>query len=153
MSVIMGSESDREAVQRCADALANYGIEYEWDVISAHRDPDRLRDHVRSAPSRGVRVFVAAAGMAAHLPGVVASHTTLPVIGVPLAGGSLHGAEALLSVVQMPPGIPVATVAVGPAGAANAAHLAAQILALGDDELAGRVEQFREGMRRPPAAV
>jgi 5-(carboxyamino)imidazole ribonucleotide mutase len=143
VAVICGSRSDLPALQGCFDVLDEYGIGWEANVISAHRQPTALATYVRDAETRGLRVFVGAAGMAAHLPGVLASLTARPVIGVPLDGGALGGADALYSVVQMPPGVPVATVAIGSAGAKNAAHLAARILALGDADLAARVDATR----------
>jgi 5-(carboxyamino)imidazole ribonucleotide mutase len=144
VAVICGSRSDLPALKGCFDVLDSYGIGWEASVISAHRQPDALRDYVSAAQGRGVQLFVGAAGLAAHLPGVLASMTARPVIGVPLDGGALGGADALYAVVQMPPGVPVATVAIGGAGAKNAAHLAARILALGDPELAARVDGFRQ---------
>jgi phosphoribosylaminoimidazole carboxylase PurE protein len=143
VAVICGSRSDLPALRGCFDQLDAYAIPWEASVISAHRQPDRLQAYVGEAEGAGVRIFIGAAGMAAHLAGVLASLSALPVIGVPLDGGSLGGADALYSTVQMPPGVPVATVAIGPAGAKNAAHLAARILALSDPALAGRVEAFR----------
>jgi 5-(carboxyamino)imidazole ribonucleotide mutase len=143
VAVICGSRSDLSALQGCFDTLDRYGIAWEASVISAHRQPAALASYVRDAEARGVRIFVGAAGMAAHLPGVVASLTARPVIGVPLDGGALGGADALYSVVQMPPGVPVASVAIGAAGAKNGAHLAARILALADPVLAERVQAFR----------
>jgi 5-(carboxyamino)imidazole ribonucleotide mutase len=143
VAVICGSRSDLPALRGCFDTLDGYGIGWEASVISAHRQPAALAAYVRDAESRGVRLFIGAAGLAAHLPGVLASQTSLPVIGVPLDGGALGGADALYSVVQMPPGVPVAAVAIGSAGARNAAHLAARILALGDPQLAARVDAFR----------
>jgi 5-(carboxyamino)imidazole ribonucleotide mutase len=143
VAVICGSRSDLPALKGCFDALDSYGIEWEGSVISAHRQPHALAAYVREAEASGVRLFIGAAGLAAHLPGVLASLTARPVIGVPLDGGSLGGADALYSVVQMPPGVPVAAVAIGSAGARNAAHLAARILALTDDRVAARVEAFR----------
>ena len=143
VGVICGSRSDLPALRGCFDALDAYGIGWEASVISAHRQPAALAAHVRDAEARGVLVFVGAAGMAAHLPGVLASLTARPVIGVPLDAGTLAGADALYSVVQMPPGVPVAAVAIGSAGGKNAAHLAARILALGDPALAARVEAMR----------
>jgi phosphoribosylaminoimidazole carboxylase PurE protein len=145
VAVICGSRSDLPALRGCFDTLDAYAIGWEASVISAHRQPDALHRYVREAESGGVRVFIGAAGMAAHLPGVVASLTALPVIGVPLdAGAGLGGADALYSVVQMPPGVPVAGVAIGAAGARNAAHLAARILALTDPEIAERVRAMRD---------
>jgi 5-(carboxyamino)imidazole ribonucleotide mutase len=126
--------------------LDKLGIGHEMLVASAHRTPDRVADYARTARSRGVRVIIAGAGMAAALPGVVAALTSLPVIGVPLVGSSLGGLDSLLSIVQMPPGIPVATVALGEAGAKNAAYLAAEILALSDTEIAGKLADVRARM-------
>ena len=143
VAVICGSRSDLAALGGGFDVLDRYGIAWEASVISAHRQPAALSAYVREAEARGVRVFVGAAGMAAHLPGVLASLTARPVIGIPLDAGALGGADALYSVVQMPPGVPVAAVAIGSAGARNAAHLAARILALGDPELAARVDALR----------
>jgi len=143
VAVICGSRSDLPALKGCFDVLDEYEIGWEASVISAHRQPAALAAYVRDAEGKGVRIFVGAAGMAAHLPGVLASMTALPVIGVPLDGGALGGADALYSVVQMPPGVPVASVAIGSAGAKNAGHLAARILALGDPELAARVDAMR----------
>jgi phosphoribosylaminoimidazole carboxylase PurE protein len=143
VAVICGSRSDLPALKGCFDVLDEYAIGWESSVISAHRQPAALASYVRDAEARGVRIFVGAAGMAAHLPGVLASLTARPVIGVPLDEGALGGADALYSVVQMPPGVPVATVAIGAAGAKNAAHLAARILALGDTGLAAEVDANR----------
>jgi 5-(carboxyamino)imidazole ribonucleotide mutase len=143
VAVICGSRSDLPALKGCFDILDEYAIGWEASVISAHRQPEALGKYVRHAEGRGVRIFIGAAGMAAHLPGVLASMTARPVIGVPLDGGALGGADALYSVVQMPPGVPVAAVAIGSGGAKNAAHLAARILALGDVELAARVDAVR----------
>ncbi len=146
VAVICGSRSDLSALKGCFDVLDDYAIAWEASVISAHRQPAALATYVRDVEARGVRIFVGAAGMAAHLPGVVASLTARPVIGVPLYAGALGGADALYSVVQMPPGVPVAAVAIGSAGARNAAHLAARILALGDAGLAARVEEERAAL-------
>lgn len=143
VAVICGSRSDLPALRGCFDTLDSYAIGWEASVISAHRQPSALAAYLRDAEVRGVRIFIGAAGMAAHLPGVLASLTARPVIGVPLDGGALGGADALYSVVQMPPGVPVATVAIGSAGGKNAAHLAARILALGDATLAARVDAIR----------
>jgi phosphoribosylaminoimidazole carboxylase PurE protein len=152
VAVICGSRSDLPALRGCFDQLDAYGIGWEASVISAHRQPERLQAYVREAEGAGVRIFIGVAGMAAHLAGVVASATALPVIGVPLDAGPLGGADALYSTVQMPPGVPVATVAIGPAGAKNAAHLAARILALGDPAVAERVAAFRteQGAKAEP---
>ena len=130
-------------MQRTADILEHFAVPYEMHILSAHRTPEQLRSYVQDAPARGCAVFIAAAGMAAHLAGAVAALTLRPVIGVPLEGSALHGIDALLSTVQMPSGVPVATVAVGAAGAGNAAYLALQMLALEDAELAQRLEQDR----------
>ena len=141
--MICGSRSDLPTLKGCFDVLDSYAIGWEASVISAHRQADALHAYVAEAESRGVQIFIGAAGLAAHLPGVIASLTARPVIGIPLDGGSLGGADALYSVVQMPPGVPVAAVALGGAGARNAAHLAARILALADAALAERVVAFR----------
>jgi 5-(carboxyamino)imidazole ribonucleotide mutase len=143
VAVICGSRSDLPSLKGCFDVLDSYAIAWEASVISAHRQAEALRDYVGEAEGRGVRLFIGAAGLAAHLPGVLASLTARPVIGVPLDGGALGGADALYSVVQMPPGVPVAAVAIGSPGAKNAGHLAARILALADAELAARVAAFR----------
>ena len=145
VAVICGSRSDLPSLKGCFDVLDSYGIAWEASVISAHRQPEALREYVATAEERGVQVFVGAAGLAAHLPGVLASMTARPVIGVPLDGGALGGADALYAIVQMPPGVPVAAVAIGSAGAKNAGHLAARMLALSDPELAGRVQAIPRG--------
>jgi phosphoribosylaminoimidazole carboxylase PurE protein len=142
--IIMGSDSDAEVMSQACAALDDAGVAYEMSVASAHRSPERTKEIITAAERDGAAVFIAGAGMAAHLPGVVASFTTRPVIGVPLVGGALQGLDALLAVVQMPPGIPVATVAVG--GARNAGILAAQIVALTDDALAARLRAKRASM-------
>ena len=144
VAVVCGSRSDLPALKGCFDVLDQYGIGWEASVISAHRQPDALHAYIADAEANGVQLFIGAAGLAAHLPGVLASLTAKPVIGVPLDGGSLGGAEALYAVVQMPPGVPVATVAIGGVGARNAAHLAARVLALADPAVAERVETFRD---------
>jgi 5-(carboxyamino)imidazole ribonucleotide mutase len=138
VGILVGSESDLPVMEKCTARLETLGIEYELEVRSAHRNPESVAEYVASAPERGIKVFVCAAGMAAHLSGAVAARTNLPVIGIPIAAGTLGGFDALLATVQMPSGVPVATVAVN--GAANAAVLAAQILALSDAELAERLE-------------
>lgn len=143
VAVVCGSRSDLPVLRGCFDLLDRYGIAWEASVISAHRQPDALGRYVRDAEARGVRLFIGAAGLAAHLPGVLASQTALPVIGIPLDGGALGGADALYSIVQMPTGVPVAAVAIGSAGAKNAAHLAARILALTDAGIAAAVAAFR----------
>jgi len=144
VAVICGSRSDLPTLKGCFDVLDSYEITWEASVISAHRQADALRAYVTEAETAGTRLFIGAAGLAAHLPGVLASLTAKPVIGIPLDGGSLGGADALYAVVQMPPGVPVATVAIGSSGAKNAGHLAARILALSDADLASRVAAFRE---------
>lgn len=153
VGIVVGSESDLAVMSKCGETLDGYGIGWEVGVMSAHRSGDVVRSYAQQAAKRGLRVLVAGAGAAAHLPGVLASLTTLPVIGVPLAATPLAGFDALLSIVQMPPGIPVATVAVGDMGARNAAHLAAEIIALTDDDVAAAVSEHRAKMRdtaRPP---
>jgi phosphoribosylamine---glycine ligase len=142
--VLMGSDSDAPVMQGTVDILRELQIPCEMTVASAHRSPERVMRLVREAPGRGVRVFVIGAGAAAHLAGVVAAHTSLPVIGVPIDSSALKGLDALLSTVQMPPGVPVATVSVGKPGATNAGVLAAQILALADSELAGRLDTYKK---------
>ncbi len=146
--ILFGSESDRSVMEEAAKVLESFGVPSRMEVASAHRTPDRVRDLVLGAPAQGVRVFIAGAGMASHLAGAVAAHTTLPVIGVPLAGSALSGADALYSTVQMPPGVPVATVAIGSAGAKNAAVLAVQILALSDRALALKLEDLKARLAR-----
>jgi 5-(carboxyamino)imidazole ribonucleotide mutase len=143
VAVICGSRSDLPALKGCFDVLDSYAIGWEASVISAHRQPEALRAYVAEAEGRGVQLFIGAAGLAAHLPGVLASMTARPVIGIPLDGGALGGADALYSIVQMPPGVPVAAVAIGSAGAKNAGHLAARILGLADADLAERIDGFR----------
>jgi len=153
VAVLMGSASDLPAMRAAFDALGELGVAFEARITSAHRTPEATRRYVVEAESRGCAVFIAAAGMAAHLAGAVAALTTRPVIGVPMEGGALNGHDALLSTVQMPGGVPVACVAIGRAGAKNAAHLAAQILALADDELAARVRAGREANAEAVAAA
>ncbi len=143
VAVLMGSESDRKTMEKTAETLEKYGIGYEMLVTSAHRTPEKTREYARSAEKRGIKVIIAGAGAAAHLPGAVAAHTRLPVIGVPLPGTSLGGLDALLSIVQMPRGVPVATMAIGDAGAVNAAILAAQILAISDEDMAKKLQDDR----------
>ncbi|MBN1780635.1 5-(carboxyamino)imidazole ribonucleotide mutase [bacterium] len=150
VAILMGSNSDSQVMQACSDALEFFGITYEIHVMSAHRDPEKVTGFVTQAEENGFSVIIAAAGMAAHLPGVVAAQTTLPVIGVPLDASPLSGVDALYSIVQMPPGIPVGTVAIGKAGAKNAGILAAQILALGDGELSRKLKAFRTSGSKLP---
>ena len=148
VQIIVGSASDQPVMEDTLKTLEALGVEAELIAASAHRDPDRVREIVLGAPERGVEVFIAAAGGAAALPGVVASHTTLPVIGVPLASSELNGVDALHSIVQMPPGIPVATVAVGAWGARNSALLAAEILGVKYAKIRAAVQQYRERLRQ-----
>lgn len=143
VGIIMGSLSDWPTMKRAADVLSELGVAYEAKVVSAHRTPARLYDYATSARPRGLKVIIAGAGGAAHLPGMTAAMTTLPVLGVPVATEALSGQDSLLSIVQMPAGVPVGTLAIGAAGATNAGLLAAQILALDDDALAGRLEALR----------
>ena len=150
VGVVMGSKSDSEAVQTTLDTLKKLGIDCEVNVISAHRTPEKARKYAQEARGRGIEVIIAAAGGAAHLPGVLASWTTLPVIGVPLASSELKGVDALYSIVQMPAGIPVATVAVGAAGARNAAYLAAEILGLKYDKIRQAYEKYRASLQGEP---
>ena len=138
VGILVGSKSDLPVMEKCTKRLEDLGVDHELEVLSAHRNPEGVAGYVASAPERGIKVFICAAGMAAHLAGAVAARTNLPVIGIPIAAGTLGGFDALLATVQMPSGVPVATVAVN--GAANAAVLAAQILALSDPELAVRLE-------------
>ncbi|MBA7672368.1 N5-carboxyaminoimidazole ribonucleotide mutase [subsurface metagenome] len=147
VAVVMGSKSDAELVQPALDILKGLGIDYEVSVISAHRTPEEARQFGLAAQKRGIEVVIAAAGGAAHLPGVLASWTTLPVIGVPLATSELKGIDALYSIVQMPAGIPVATMAIGTAGAKNAAYLAAEILSLKYDEIRKAYEKYRSDLQ------
>ncbi len=144
VGVIMGSKSDRELMQPTLDVLAELGIEYEVEVISAHRTPEKAREYGLGARDRGIEVIIAGAGKAAHLPGVLASWTTLPVIGVPLAIGEFRGIDALLSIVQMPKGVPLACVAVG--SAENAAYLAAEILGLKYQEIGKSLRAYRQSL-------
>ncbi len=144
VAVLMGSASDEAVMKACTDGLASFAVPFETAVMSAHRDPEAVAAFARGAEAAGFDLIIAGAGMAAALPGVIASHTTLPVIGVPLEGSALGGVDALYSIVQMPPGIPVACVAVGKAGAKNAAVLAAEILALKYPELKKKLSEFRK---------
>ena len=147
VAVVMGSKSDAGVMKATLDALDSLAIDYEVNVISAHRTPEKARQFALKARERGIEVIIAAAGGAAHLPGVLASWTTLPVIGVPLVAGDSKGIDALLSIVQMPAGIPVATVAVGVAGARNAAYLAAEILGIKYDGIRNAYEKYRSGLQ------
>ena len=143
VAIIMGSRSDWPTLKGAAEALEALGVAYEAKVVSAHRTPDRLYDFAKGAQAAGFKVIIAGAGGAAHLPGMVAAHTTLPVLGVPVESKALRGLDSLLSIVQMPAGVPVGTLAVGAAGAKNAGLLAAKILALSDAALAERVRAYR----------
>ena len=147
VGVVLGSKSDMEAVQPAVDILKEMGIDCELNVISAHRTPEKAREYGLKARSSGIEVIIAAAGMAAHLPGVLASWTTLPVIGVPLPGSELKGLDALYAIVQMPAGIPVATVAVGSAGVKNSAYLAAEILGLKYPEIQQAYDNYRSELQ------
>lgn len=147
VGVVLGSKSDMESVQPAVDILKEMGIDFELNVISAHRTPEKARKYGLEARSRGIEVIIAAAGMAAHLPGVLASWTTLPVIGVPLPGGELRGLDALYAIVQMPAGIPVATVAVGSAGVKNSAYLAAEILGIKYPEIQQAYDNYRSELQ------
>jgi 5-(carboxyamino)imidazole ribonucleotide mutase len=144
VGIIMGSSSDWETMRHAAETLDGLGVPYEAKVVSAHRTPKRLYDYAHAARERGLKVVIAGAGGAAHLPGMAASMTSLPVLGVPIESQSLKGMDSLLSIVQMPAGVPVGTLAIGKPGAVNAALLAAAILATGDDALAKRLDQWRE---------
>lgn len=147
VGVIMGSISDWETMQHTCNVLDELQIPYEKDVISAHRTPDEMFTYAKSARERGLKVIIAGAGGAAHLPGMVASQTTLPVIGIPVQSKALNGIDSLLSIVQMPGGVPTATVAIGKAGATNAGILAAQIIGAFDESIAAKLEEQREKMR------
>ena len=148
VSIVMGSDSDLEIMREAAKALEDFGIAHEMDVTSAHRSPERTAEYARKAAERGIRVIIAGAGGAAHLAGVIAAHTSLPVIGVPIPSTSLNGMDSLLATVQMPAGIPVATVAIGKPGATNAGILAAQILALSDAGLAKKMTAHKEKLAK-----
>jgi len=146
VGILMGSDSDRPVMEKAAEVLRAMGVPFEMDISSAHRLPDKTAEYAKTARGRGIEVLIAGAGMAAHLAGVVAAHTTLPVIGVPLKSGALNGVDALYSTVQMPPGIPVATVAID--GAKNAAYLACSILSIKNQDIAARLEAAREKTRQ-----
>jgi 5-(carboxyamino)imidazole ribonucleotide mutase len=148
VAVLMGSDSDLAVMRKCAETLRSLGVAFEVSVLSAHRTPVEVDEYVKDAERRGVRVFIAAAGGAAHLAGALAARTVRPVIGVPMLSPALGGADALYSTVQMPGGVPVATVAIGEAGAVNAAILAAQMLALSDSAVEEKLREMRESQRR-----
>ncbi|MDO9125080.1 MAG: 5-(carboxyamino)imidazole ribonucleotide mutase [Deltaproteobacteria bacterium] len=146
VGILMGSDSDLPVMEKAAEALKEMGVAYEIDISSAHRLPEKTADYAKTARERGIEVLIAGAGMAAHLAGVLAAHTTLPVIGVPLKSGALEGVDALYSTVQMPPGIPVATVGID--GAKNAAYLACEILSIKYPEIVKKLEDFRSSTRK-----
>jgi phosphoribosylaminoimidazole carboxylase PurE protein len=147
VSIIMGSQSDLDTVNEAISVLKEFRVPFEAKVLSAHRTPKELSKYVEQAPKRGVKVFIAAAGMSAALPGVVAAHTMLPVIGIPIESGNLKGLDALLSIAQMPPGIPVGCMSIGKAGAKNAAIFAVTIIAVNDKKTAKRLNDYRLDMR------
>ncbi|MEO6286050.1 MAG: 5-(carboxyamino)imidazole ribonucleotide mutase [Dyadobacter sp.] len=152
VGIIMGSLSDRKVMQQAADALSELGIEFEMEIVSAHRTPERMLEYASTARGRGLRVIIAGAGGAAHLPGMVASLTSLPVIGVPvLSSNSIDGWDSVLSILQMPSGVPVATVALD--GARNAGILAAQIIGASDQEVGKRLDAFKEGLKDKVATM
>jgi len=148
VAIVMGSKSDLETMQPAQEILKQFGIESEFAIISAHRTPEKAREYAQTARQRGIEVIIAAAGGAAHLPGVLASWTTLPVIGVPLSSSDLKGVDSLYSIVQMPGGIPVACVSVGSWGVKNAAHLAAEILGLKYNSIREACERYREDLHK-----
>jgi 5-(carboxyamino)imidazole ribonucleotide mutase len=147
IGVVMGSRSDWETMRHTCALLDEFGLVHERRVVSAHRTPDMLVEYAKTAVARGVRIVIAGAGGAAHLPGMIASMTELPVIGVPIRSSAIHGIDALLSIVQMPAGVPVATVAIGEAGAKNAAVLAARIIGVSQEDVAQKVRAYMEHMR------
>jgi 5-(carboxyamino)imidazole ribonucleotide mutase len=153
VGVVMGSQSDWEVMREACHALAEFGVRYEAKVVSAHRTPDAMFKYAETARGRGLRAIIAGAGGAAHLPGMLASKTTLPVLGVPVPSRHLAGQDSLLSIVQMPKGVPVATFAIGPSGAANAGLFAVALLANGDARLAARLERYRSELRRKVAKM
>lgn len=144
IGVIMGSQSDWPVMKLACETLESLGIAHEARIVSAHRTPDRLSDYAKSARERGLKVIIAGAGGAAHLPGMTAAMTPLPVLGVPIKSRALKGMDSLLSIVQMPKGVPVGTLAIGESGAVNAALLAASIIALGDEAVAGKLDAYRK---------
>jgi 5-(carboxyamino)imidazole ribonucleotide mutase len=143
VSIVIGSKSDYGVMKECGETLQKFGVPFELIISSAHRSPERTKKYIKEAEAKGAQVFIAAAGMAAHLAGALAASTTKPVLGVPMASGELRGEDALLSTVMMPGGMPVGTLAIGKAGAVNAAYLAIQIMALGDDELKVKLQEDR----------
>ena len=153
VGVVMGSQSDWEVMQHAAKVLKDFGVPFEHKVVSAHRTPDAMFDYADSARERGLKCIIAGAGGAAHLPGMIASKTTLPVLGVPVPSKHLAGQDSLYSIVQMPKGVPVATFAIGEAGAANAALFAVSLLAYGDAALIGKLAEYRESLKELVAAM
>jgi 5-(carboxyamino)imidazole ribonucleotide mutase len=143
VSIVIGSKSDYSVMKECGETLKKFGVPFELIISSAHRSPERTKKYIKEAEEKGAQVFIAAAGMAAHLAGALAASTTKPVLGVPMASGELRGEDALLSTVMMPGGMPVGTLAIGKAGAVNSAYLAIQIMALGDDELKVKLQEDR----------
>ena len=143
VGVVMGSQSDWETMRKAVEVLQKFDVPHEFRVVSAHRTPDLLTEYAREARGRGLRMIIAGAGGAAHLPGMLAAQTTLPILGVPIQSKTLNGLDSLLSIVQMPAGVPVATLAIGPAGATNAGLLAVSILSVSDPTLQMRLEEFR----------
>jgi phosphoribosylaminoimidazole carboxylase PurE protein len=144
VAVVMGSSSDQPIMAECSRHLEFFGIPFQGFILSAHRTPDETAQFAKQARDKGIKIIIAGAGMAAHLPGVIAAHTTVPVIGVPLAGSDLNGVDALYSIVQMPSGVPVATMAIGKAGAINAAVLAAEILGISDENVHQKLNEFKK---------
>lgn len=148
VAMVIGSDSDLPKIKSGLELLESFGIKYEVRVLSAHRSSEEVRKFARSAGKRGIKVIIACAGLSAHLPGVIASHTTLPVIGVPLPGGELKGLDAFISILQMPSGIPVATMSIGEPGIKNAVLLAVEILAIYDEKLKKKINKYRENLRK-----
>ena len=153
VGVVMGSQSDWEVMQHAAKVLKDFGVPFEHKVVSAHRTPDAMFDYAESARERGLKCIIAGAGGAAHLPGMIASKTTLPVLGVPVPSKHLAGQDSLYSIVQMPKGVPVATFAIGEAGAANAALFAVSLLAIGDESLVNKLADYRDSLKELVAAM
>ena len=153
VSIIMGSESDLDLANKCGEVLSSFSIDFSVNVFSAHRTPDLLEQHLEEAEKGNTQIYIAIAGLAAHLAGAIASKTVKPVIGIPADGGPLNGFDSLLSTVQMPKGVPVATVAIGSAGAANAGYLAAQILSINSKEIADTLKSIRESNKQQIAEV
>jgi len=147
VAILMGSDSDLPVVEACFPILDNFGVKYSKNVLSAHRTPHEVMDLIKKSEDNGCKVFIAAAGMAAHLAGAVAAHSTRPVIGIPIESGGMGGIDSLLSTAMMPPGVPVATVAVGKSGAKNSAILAVQILGTSDEDLAKKLLDYKSNMR------